>query len=109
MLNMDMSNKMRFDYNRREMSDNGWVYKNDLAVNLPFKWTAYKIQPYLYDEIVYDFDVREVNYNEFRSGISVALSEKIGLGIYYLLGHNKTAAGDWTRFHMAAVQINLSF
>ena len=109
MFGMDMSNKARFDYNRREGSEDGWLYKNDFTVTFPLKLTSYEIQPYLYDEVIYDFDTSRVSYNEFRSGVNSKLSEMVGLGVYYLLGHSKTVAGDWERAHMAAVQVNLSF
>lgn len=109
LLDMNMSNQSRFDYNRREQSDNGWIYKNCTVADLPFKLTSLEMQPYIYDEVCYDLDKGQLTWNESRFGVSFDMTEKIGLNLYYLLGHSYVGDDKWSRSHMAALSLSASF
>ncbi len=109
MFGSDMSNMLRFDYNWREKADNGWIFKNCCVIRLPFKWTSLDIQPYFSDEVNYNSDQGALTWNEFRSGFSFKLTDKIGVDTYYMLGHSNSGNDTWSRSHTLATQINVSF
>ncbi|MFC1704357.1 DUF2490 domain-containing protein [Candidatus Omnitrophota bacterium] len=102
------SNRGRFAYRNREDAENFWQYRNKVTVKFPFKLTKLKIQPYIADEIFYDFDVDMLNRNRLYSGFSFILFEHVGAELYYLW-QTKESSDKWKDTYVLGTKIKVSF
>ncbi|MFH1414361.1 MAG: DUF2490 domain-containing protein [Candidatus Omnitrophota bacterium] len=108
LFDMPVSNRSRFEYNEIEEADDYWRYRNKASVKFPIKLTKLEIQPYLSDEIFYDFDAGSLNKNRFYSGFTLKLLNNLKADIFYLLQRNKNN-GKWTDVNALGTKLILSF
>ena len=108
MFDIACGNRARFEYRHREDSENYWRYRNKLTVKLPFKFTALEIQPYIADEIFYDFDEETLNRNRLYAGFSLRLFKDLKGDMFYLWQSSKSN-DKWSDIHVLGTKLNLSF
>ena len=103
-----LSNRARFAYKNREDADNFWQFRNKLTIKSPWKVTDFEIQPYIADEIFYDFDVNTLNRNRFYAGFSLKLFKGLKGEIFYLW---QTSEKDhkWSDLNVLGTKFTLSF
>jgi hypothetical protein len=103
-----MSDRNRVEYRVREAADEGWRYRNRLRASWASKWTRFEIQPYVDDEIFYDFIVNEWNQNRASIGISSKIASPLKADIYYMRQSNRKN-GDWTDTNILGLNFKLAF
>ncbi len=108
LLGLDFSNRGRFEYRNQEDSDNFWRYRNKFGFKLPWEMTKWAIQPYMADEIFYDFDIGQMNGNRLYTGFALKPLNNLSAEIYYLW-ETKEGASKWTDKHVLGTKLKLSF
>jgi len=108
LLDLDLSNRSRFEYRDRENKKDLWRYRNKVTVKLPVELTKFKIQPYLADEVFFNFDKVGYSRNRFYSGASFTLSKNIKGGIFYLWQASKSG-GAWKDTHVLGTDLKFYF
>ena len=108
LFDVSLNNRGRFEYRNREDSENYWRYRNKFTVKFPFKFTKYHIQPYIADEIFYDFNQNSLNGNRFYSGINIELVKHLKAEVYYLWLIGKKD-DKWIDLHVFGTKLKISF
>lgn len=103
-----MSDRNRAEYREREAADEGWRYRNRLRACWASKWSRFEIQPYVDDEIFYDFIVEDWNQNRVSVGLSAELASPLKADMYYMLQSNRKN-GEWTEANILGVNLKLLF
>ncbi|MFH1621965.1 MAG: DUF2490 domain-containing protein [Candidatus Omnitrophota bacterium] len=103
-----LSNRARFEYRNRQDAENYWRYSNKFSVKFPLKFTRLNIQPYIADEIFYDFNEETLNRNRVYAGFSFTLLKNLKAEIYYLLESNEKSK-DWNDTHALGTKLKFSF
>lgn len=107
-LDFGFSNRFRFEYRNREDAENYWRYRNKFSVKLPIKLTRLGIQPYMADEIFYDFDAETLNRNRLYGGISLDIIKGLSGQIFYLW-ETTEKSDKWNDAHVLGTKLKLSF
>lgn len=101
-------NRGRLEYRNREGSEDFLRYRNKVSVKLPFKLTKFEIQPFLADEIFYDFDVETLNRNRLYVGFSAKILKSLKLDIFYLW-ENSDKGDVWQDINVLGTKLKASF
>jgi len=88
MMNIDMSNSSRIEFNKRRNASDRWRYRNTIALSPDIQWTKLEVSPFLTDEIFYDMDEEYVSANELKVGVKFKVTKNSTGRIYYLLAHS---------------------
>ena len=107
-LDMGFSNRARFEYRDKEDSKDTWRYRNKFAIKMPWKVTEFEIQPYIADEIFYDFDADKLNRNRLYSGIGFKISKNLNADIFYLW-ESTEKSDKWNDYHILGVKLKVHF
>ncbi|MFC1594345.1 DUF2490 domain-containing protein [Candidatus Omnitrophota bacterium] len=102
------SNRGRFAYRNREDAENFWQFRNKFTIKLPFKLTELEIQPYIANEIFYDFNVNAYKRNRLSGGFAFKLLEHLKAELYYLW-QSSEKNDDWNDTHVLGTKFKLSF
>jgi len=97
----------RFEYRIKESADNLWRYRNKLSINLPFKWTKLNIQPYIADEIFYDFNENRLSRNRAYAGFKILFLENLKGEIYYM--YQLTKSSNWKGCDILGTSLKVVF
>ncbi|NQT28499.1 MAG: DUF2490 domain-containing protein [Candidatus Omnitrophica bacterium] len=109
LFSIDFSNRGRLEYRNREKAEDFWRYRNKFTVKTPFKFTKFKIQPYVADEIFYDFDQETLNRNRFYAGITFKLLDNLKGNIFYLLERSENSSNKWVDYNVLGTKLKLAF
>jgi len=99
-----VSNRSRLEYREKDISDDAWRYRNKSSL----KFTKWKIQPYLADEIFVDFEKEELNRNRIYSGFSFKIFKNLKGEIYYFWQTSKSS-DKWKDMNVFGTKLKLSF
>lgn len=102
------SNRSRFEYRNREDREDFWRYRNKFTLKTPFKVTGFSIQPYIADEVFYDFDVETVNKNRLFGGFELSLTKNLKADIYYFW-ESSEKNDDWNDTNTLGTKLTLQF
>jgi len=108
MWDLALSDRNLFEYRDRENGKRLWRYKNKFTVKLPWKLTAWKLQPYFADEVFINLDNEHFNRNRFYAGVSKELGEKLNLDIYYMRQSSRKHS-DYTDYHVLGTAFKFKF
>ncbi|MBN3039853.1 MAG: DUF2490 domain-containing protein [Candidatus Omnitrophica bacterium] len=105
-----LSNRIRFEYRNRhkDKAEDYWRLRNKFTVRLPLKITKFEIQPYVADEIYYDYNVEGINRNRVYAGFSFKIIKNLNGDIYYLW-QSSEGAGKWEDINIFGTNIKYSF
>lgn len=103
----EVSDRSKVEYRIREDEDDNWRYRNKFTVKSP-KFTQLELQPYIADEIFYDFNEGALNRNRLFAGVSLKLYKNFKGEIYYLWQSSKKNK-DWIDCNVLGTKIKLSF
>ncbi len=106
---MDFSNRGRLESRIREKADNFLRYRSKFTVKAPFKLTKFEIQPYVADEIFYDFDEETLNKNRLYAGIVFKIFKNLKADFFYLLERNKNSSNKWYDYNVFGTNLKFSF
>ncbi|MCF7908247.1 MAG: DUF2490 domain-containing protein [Candidatus Omnitrophica bacterium] len=108
LFDLAFSNRGRLEYRNREDADNYWRYRNKFSIKAPFKLTKLEIQPYIADEIFYDFDVETLNRNRFYGGFGLKIIKNLKGEVYYLW-ETTEKSDKWNDLHIFGTKLKVSF
>jgi hypothetical protein len=108
MWNLSLSDRNRFEYRDRENAKDLWRYRNKFTIKTPWKLTAWKLKPYVADEIFINLDDEHFNRNRFYAGVSTPLEEKLSLDVYYMLQSSRKGS-DYTDYHVLGTALKFKF
>ncbi|MFC1658568.1 DUF2490 domain-containing protein [Candidatus Omnitrophota bacterium] len=102
------SNRTRFAYRNKEDADNFWVYRNKFTIKSPWKLTKFAIQPFIADEVFYDFDAKTLNRNRLYAGFSLKLLDNLKGELFYLW-QSSEASHKWSDTNVLGTKFSISF
>lgn len=108
LLNLDVSNRARFEYRDRKDKDDVWRYRHKVTVKLPLELTALKLKPYLAEEFFITLNDDNVDKNRFYAGASATLTENIAADIYYMWQASRTSGG-WSDINVLGTAFKFKF
>lgn len=108
LLNYPIGNRSRFEYKAKEDAEDYWRYRNKTTIKTPFKLTTLEIQPYIADEIFYDYNLGLLNRNRLYGGFAFRIFKDLKGDIFYLWQASKKS-GTWTDTNVAGTKLTLSF
>ena len=100
-------NRSRFELRIRENKDNTWRYRNKTTLTHPVILGHLDFNPYISEEIFYDFDQGEMNRNRVYAGVKHSLIRSIGLDVYYLWQTTKSSS-SWMDLNIMGVKLKVS-
>ena len=103
-----LSNRFRFEYRNREEKENYFRYRNKFSIKTPFKLTKFNIQPYIADEIFYDFNIETLNRNRLYAGFGFQLFKQLKADIFYLWETTEKSE-KWNDVHVLGTKLGFSF
>jgi hypothetical protein len=107
-----LSDRNRIEYRHFDYQGDSWRYRNTFTVRAPWKFTRFKIQPYLADEIFISSMGVAFNNNRFYSGLGFTLTKSIRGELYYMLQHTRTVnknSTNWPFVNVLGTKIKLAF
>lgn len=100
------TDRNRLEYRIKE--DNKFFrYRNKLTIKIP-KFSLLKIQPYIAEEIFYDFNANTMNKNRIYAGIDFKVFRNLRAGTYYILESSKKK-GDLSNINVLGTTLKYSF
>ena len=106
---LKVSNRSRLEFRIFREKEDKARYRNKTTIKFPVKWTKYQWQPYVADEIFYDFENVRVTRNRLYAGVGGKLTKEISGGFYYVLQSNRSSSGGWTDTNVLGTKLKLSF
>ena len=76
--------RSRLEFRKWEDGDHSWQYRNKLSINFPFWRTRLGIQPYIADEMFFNFQRKMINRNRIYIGCKLTIFKILNGEIYYL-------------------------
>jgi hypothetical protein len=107
-LGFKCDDRNRLEYRHFTYQEDSWRYRNKFTVKFPWKFTAFKIQPYVADEIFLNLNGIDFNRNRFYAGIGFNLTKSVKGEIFYLLQGSKSS-GIWTDANVLGTKLKLLF
>lgn len=104
----EFSNRARLEYRNREGAEEFWRYRNKFTLASPFKLSKFEIQPYIADEIFYDFDKETLNRNRLYTGLTLKLFKYLKADIFYLWETNEKS-NKWEDTHVLGTKLKVFF
>jgi len=103
-----LSNRARLEYRNRQDNEDYFRYRNKLTIKTPFKFTKFSIQPYVADEIFYDFNVETLNRNRLYLGFTSKLFNQLKANIFYLW-QSSEKSDKWNDANVLGTKLEFSF
>jgi hypothetical protein len=107
-LGFQCDDRSRLEYRHFTYQEDSWRYRNKLTLKFPWKFTAFKIQPYIADEIFLDLNGIDLNRNRFYAGIGFSLTENVKGEVFYLLQSSRNPS-SWTDANVLGTKLKLLF
>lgn len=102
------SNRVMFAYAMPEGADDYWQFRNLLVLASPWKITLLKLNPYISDEVFYNFNSGEWDENRAVAGLNFPLFIENANGkVYYM--YNSKKSDDWTNYNTLGIAIGIKF
>ena len=101
-----LKDRNRFEYRNRNTTD-GWRYRNQIKVSFRFPARKIELEPYLSEEIFYDFDAQKFNQSRASVGLTTHLHKHVSVSLFYLLQSKKTGS-NWREDHVLGSQLVIS-
>ncbi|MBF0489860.1 MAG: DUF2490 domain-containing protein [Candidatus Omnitrophica bacterium] len=81
----DISNKSRIEYDQRNYKlYDRWRYRDVFSIVAPYKWTLFQIQPFVANELYYDFQAHYLTGNQLKMGIQFPVVKHVSALIWYM-------------------------
>ena len=108
LLDFGFSNRGRFEYRSRKDTEDFWRYRNKFTIKTPFKLTKFEIQPYVANEIYYDFDQGAFNRNRLYGGLGFKIFKHLKAEIFYLW-QSSEKNNKWSNLNSLGTKLKISF
>lgn len=104
---LSFKDRNRFEFRIFNEKENRQIYRNALTVTPPFRFTSFRIQPYLTNEIFIQLDRVEFVRNRIYIGLKVKPLEKVGIDLYYMLQEDLKQIA-WYDTHVAGIKVKVT-
>ncbi len=105
---MSFEQKNRMEHRQRDGKPDSWRYNNKFTISSPLTVsTRCEWQPFLSDEISYDFKAQEWSRNRLSSGINVTFTKAFKASLYYMWQITKQNT-EWIDLNVAVFKITIS-
>lgn len=81
-----LSNRSRFEVRIKE-DDNVYVFRDKIDIKFP-KFTPFNLQPFISDDVFYDFEAAEIFRNRVHLGLSFPIRGGLSSALSYILESN---------------------
>jgi hypothetical protein len=103
-----LKNRARFEWRIREDRDTAWRWRDSVSVEFPLKLKPFDIQPYVSDELFFDFDEGRFTKNRVYMGLKTKFLENLSGETFYMLQSSETG-DNWITCHVWGTKIKLAF
>ncbi len=108
--NWKLADRVRIEYRYYDYQVNSWRFRNKFDIKSPWKFTRFKIQPLIADEIFFRFNGIDLNENRLYAGFAFALTKNLSGEITYLWKTNKSVnTCVWTDTNVMSAKLKLAF
>jgi hypothetical protein len=105
-----LDDRNRLEYRHFGYQTDSFRYRNKFTVKFPWKFTPFKIQPYLADEIFIPLNGINLNRNRFYAGFGLTFFKNLKGELYYLLQTSKSSGTcTWKNANVLGTKIKLVF
>lgn len=113
LLGLEINDRDRLDAEFPEHAEEGPVYRNALTIATAKKWTPLEIQPFVSDEIFYNFLTKDMSENQAFAGFNFRVTENIGASLSFMMdsGHVRDAdnSAHWKKTPIAILSTSVNF
>ncbi len=102
-----LSDRNRVEYRVVQGSENRWVYRNRLDVDLPVVWKRIKLRPYVANEVFVDVGQSDLGFDWLYGGFKMSPATWIALDIYYMRDFAKN--NGWKAYNVLGTSIKFLF
>ena len=93
---VDVINRSRLEYRHFDDYDNVWRVRHKIRVDSPVTFTPLQIEPYVAEEISYNFNGDRFYGNRIQTGLFIPLHENVRLDLFYFWHIGKEDDHDWS-------------
>jgi|GEM_PF-6720181 hypothetical protein len=113
-LGLDLNDRNRIDAEFPEhYMGEGPVYRNALTIATDKKWTPLEIQPFVSDEIFYNFLTKDMSDNQAFVGFNFKVTKNIGASLSFMMdsSHVREANNSthWKKTPIAILSTSINF
>ncbi len=102
-----VSDRNRIAYRDRSSTDE-WRYRNRLHIGYPIEVGKRTIEPFVSEEIFWQWNEGSFNQNRIQFGVAFSLSANTTLSLYYLIKSNRRGS-DWDESQVLGTALGVSF
>jgi len=102
-------NRSRFEFRIGEQMEDKFRYRNKTTVRFPWKWTRFKIRPYVEDEVFIESESVELSRNRIYAGVTFNIIGPLGGELFYMIQSSKSSSSDWNGTNVLGIKTSLSF
>jgi hypothetical protein len=106
---VDVINRSRLEYRHFEDYDNIWRFRHKIRIDSPVRFTPLQIEPYMADEIFYNFNADRFYGNRVQAGLFIPLHEKVRLDLFYFWHTRKQDDQDWSNTNVIGSYVRFKF
>ena len=103
-----LKNRGRVELRIPEDGSDKWRFRNRLTLTYPVKWTDFKIQPYVADEIFIDFHKDKFTRNRLYAGFGLKPFKHLKADLFYMLQTSKKSR-TWSDANVIGLKLNAVF
>ncbi|MEW5758825.1 MAG: DUF2490 domain-containing protein [Candidatus Omnitrophota bacterium] len=103
-----LEDRNRLEYRHFDYQPDTFRYRNKFTVKFPWKFTKFKIQPFIADEIFLVFYNKAFTRNRFYTGAGATFTKNLKGELFYLLQSNRDGK-KWKQSNVLGVKIKLVF
>ena len=99
----------KLEYRDFEEEKDKWRYRLKLKGSTSVDLNGFSFNPFISDEVFYDFDDNELNKNRFAFGIEKGLTNNIEASLYYLRETSKNDNDNWPGINVIGTEFVIVF
>lgn len=103
------SNRARLAYSMSEGADDYWQFRSILVMKSPWEITPLKLNPYISDEVFYNFDSEEWTENRAIIGFGFPLFLENIIGKIYYMYNSKKSQDEWDNYNILGTEVSVKF
>lgn len=108
LIGIKLEDRSRFEFRHFDSKEDSWRYRNKITLKLPWKFTGFKIQPYIANEAFLELNTGILSRDRIYSGFIFNINKTMSSEIYYLWQNSKSS-GDWVVANVLGTKIKLKF
>ena len=102
-----LCDRNRVEYRVIQGSENRWVYRNRLDIDLPVIWKRIKLRPYVANEVFVDVGQSDLGFDWLYGGFKLSPAPWLALDIYYM--RDFAEINGWKAYNVLGTSIKFLF